>query len=64
MVGEDLASDDAAWRYAMALTRDIEASFQPGDTWRLEVMQADGLVYSLDLKSKAHAAAADRTRSR
>ncbi|WP_409363528.1 DUF6894 family protein [Bradyrhizobium liaoningense] len=36
-VGEDLPDDEAAWRTAIWLTRDMESNLLPGGAWNLEV---------------------------
>ena len=36
-IGEDLSDDQAAWRSALRLSRDIEERLAPGGTWRLQV---------------------------
>jgi hypothetical protein len=43
-IGEELADNQAAWREATSISgellRDLSRRFQPGQEWRLEVMDA------------------------
>ncbi len=49
-VGEELPGDEIAWREATVITgeliRELNGRFQPGQQWRLEVMnEANELLY-------------------
>jgi hypothetical protein len=44
-IGEDLPDDEAAWKAAMQLARDVEDNLRPGQTWRLDVRDRDKPVY-------------------
>lgn len=49
-VGEELPDDQTAWREATIITgelfRELDGGFQPGQQWRLEVMNdANELLY-------------------
>ena len=35
--GEALTDDEAAWREAVRLSRDVEHALRPGDSWTLSV---------------------------
>ncbi|OPY98818.1 hypothetical protein A5906_30045 [Bradyrhizobium sacchari] len=52
-VGEDLPDEEAAWKNALLLTRDIEDVLAPGGAWRLEVIKTDGSpLYRIDIKAE------------
>ena len=53
MSGEELPDDQGAWRAAMKMMLDVESSVTPGDVWRLEVMNADRLVYTVEVITNA-----------
>jgi hypothetical protein len=44
-IGEDLPDDEAAWRAAMRLARDVEDNLRPGQTWHLDIRDRDEPVY-------------------
>ncbi|MBI5264763.1 MAG: tRNA 5-methylaminomethyl-2-thiouridine synthase [Bradyrhizobium sp.] len=50
--GEELIDDDAAWRLATRVTRDIETSVRPGDSWELEVWCQEAPVFRIDIKTE------------
>jgi uncharacterized protein DUF6894 len=52
--GTPLRDDDAAWREAKRLARDIEDNLQPGESWQLEVTGESGPVYTLTFVSRRH----------
>ena len=52
--GEELRDDGHAWRTATKLTRDIESALEPNGSWDLYVSDADGLIYSINIKSRKH----------
>ncbi|WP_028167037.1 DUF6894 family protein [Bradyrhizobium elkanii] len=51
-VGTELRDDRAAWKEALLLTRDIETSLQPGESWSLDVMAPDRLLYRISITSE------------
>jgi uncharacterized protein DUF6894 len=51
-VGTELRDDRAAWREALMLTRDIETSLQPGESWGLDVKDGARLVYRISITSE------------
>ena len=51
-VGTELRDDRAAWREALMLTRDIETSLQPGESWRLDVRDGARFVYRISITSE------------
>ncbi len=51
-VGTELRDDRAAWKEALLLTRDIETSFQPGQSWSLDVKAGDRLLYRIGITSE------------
>ena len=52
--GEDLRDDRHAWRTATQLTRDIESALDPNGRWDLDVSDANGPVYSINIKARTH----------
>jgi hypothetical protein len=50
-VGEDLPDDQAAWRSAIQLVRDIEGNLQPGRSWHLDVRHGRAAVYLVEIKA-------------
>jgi hypothetical protein len=53
VLGTELRNDPAAWREALVLTRDIESSLQPGESWRLDVKSDNRLLYRISITSEA-----------
>jgi len=51
-VGTELRDHRAAWKEALLLTRDIETSLQPGESWSLDVMARDRLLYRISITSE------------
>jgi hypothetical protein len=51
-VGTQLRDDRAAWREALLLTRDIETSLEPGQSWTLDVMDGDAFLYQISITSE------------
>ncbi|MGY3609654.1 MULTISPECIES: DUF6894 family protein [unclassified Bradyrhizobium] len=51
-VGTELRDDRAAWKEAMLLTRDIETSLQPGESWSLDVEAGDRVLYRISITSE------------
>ena len=45
--GENLSDDEAAWREAIRLSRDIEHGVRPGDDWTLRVFDDSEPVFVL-----------------
>jgi len=52
-LGEELLDDNEAWQAVLEIARDITASVTPGDSWRLEVLNAGRPIYSIDITAKA-----------
>ena len=50
--GEELRDDRHAWTEATRLTRDIGSALEPGGHWDLDVSDADGPVYSINIKAR------------
>ncbi|MCA6112576.1 DUF6894 family protein [Bradyrhizobium cenepequi] len=51
-VGTELRDDRAAWKEALLLTRDIETSLQPGESWSLDVKAGDRSLYRISITSE------------
>jgi hypothetical protein len=52
-IGEDLSDDQAAWRSALRLSRDIEERLAPGGTWRLQVSnQQQAPLFKIKIRSE------------
>ncbi|MDA9426012.1 hypothetical protein XH97_28365 [Bradyrhizobium sp. CCBAU 53380] len=52
-VGEDLTDDQAAWRTALRLSREIEDRLAPGGTWRVQVSNSRQVtVFKIEIKSE------------
>lgn len=52
-VGEDLPDDDAAWRSAKRLAREIEDVLPPGGRWHLQVRGwLEDPVFSIEIRSQ------------
>jgi hypothetical protein len=51
-VGTELRDDRAAWKEALLLTRDIETSLQPGQSWSLDVLVDCRLLYRIGITSE------------
>ena len=51
-IGEDLSDDQAAWRSALRLSRDIEERLAPGGTWRLQVRPAASSALQIEIRSE------------
>jgi hypothetical protein len=43
--GDALTDDEAAWREAVRLSRDVEHALRPGDSWTLSVFDGTGPVF-------------------
>lgn len=50
--GMDLPDDEAAWREAKRLVRDIDSNLEPGQAWQLDVGDGKGAVFVITLGSK------------
>ncbi|MGY3609770.1 DUF6894 family protein [Bradyrhizobium sp. Lot33] len=50
--GTELRDNRAAWREALSLTRDIESSLQPGESWSLDVKAGDRVLYRIRITSE------------
>lgn len=48
-VGTELRDHRAAWKEALLLTRDIETSLQPGESWTLDVKAGHRLLYRISI---------------
>jgi hypothetical protein len=48
----DLESDQAAWREALRLVRDIEDVLLPGGNWHLGVRKGEAAIYRIDISTK------------
>jgi Domain of unknown function (DUF6894) len=46
-----LPSDDAAWKEALQLVRDIERSLVPGESWTLTVSDRGELVFRIKVET-------------
>jgi hypothetical protein len=52
--GEMLPDDEAAWREAVRLLRDVEDAVRPGDGWTLCVSDGDEPVFVLALVTRKY----------
>jgi len=52
--GEELRDDRHAWRTATHLARDIESALEPDGRWDLDVSDADGPVFSINIQASKH----------
>jgi hypothetical protein len=52
--GEELRDDTHAWKEATRLVRDIESALDPDGRWDLNVSDAAGPVYSINIKARKH----------
>jgi hypothetical protein len=50
--GEVLRDDEAAWREAVRLVRDVEDRLQPGDEWKLRVLEEKVPVFVLTITTR------------
>ncbi|MET4490650.1 hypothetical protein ABIA94_006242 [Bradyrhizobium sp. LA7.1] len=50
--GETLLDDDAAWREAVGLSRDVEHALRPGDSWTLSVFDGSEPVFVLAMVTR------------
>jgi len=50
--GEILAGDEAAWREAVRLSRDVEHALRPGDSWTLGVYEESEPVFVLAMVTR------------
>jgi hypothetical protein len=48
-----LPSDDAAWREALQLVRDIEGSLKPGESWMLTISEDREPVFRIKVETAA-----------
>jgi hypothetical protein len=49
----ELPSDEAAWREALLLVRDIEGSLKPGESWTLTISEESEPVFCIRLETAA-----------
>jgi hypothetical protein len=55
VMGEELRDDRHAWRTATRLARDIESALEPNrGSWDLDVSDAEGPVYSINIHARKH----------
>jgi hypothetical protein len=62
--GEELPNDRMAWREAMRLARDIEDTLEPGQNWRLIVVDGQAVIYVIAITTENRSSdklASDRT---
>lgn len=50
--GEALLDDEAAWREAVRLSRDVEHALRPGDSWTLSVFDGTEPVFVLAMVTR------------
>ncbi len=50
--GEELQDDQAAWRAAVRVTRDIEDVLAPGGSWRLTVRSREAPIFTIEVKTE------------
>jgi Domain of unknown function (DUF6894) len=50
--GEALHDDEAAWREAVRLSRDVEHALRPGDSWTLSVFDGSEPVFVLAMVTR------------
>lgn len=50
-IGEELRDDEAAWREAMRMVRDVESNLRPGQSWHLDVRAGRVAVYLVEIKT-------------
>ncbi|QPF88952.1 DUF6894 family protein [Bradyrhizobium commune] len=50
--GETLLDDEAAWREAARLSRDVEHALRPGDSWTLSVFDGTEPVFVLAMVTR------------
>jgi hypothetical protein len=50
--GEALLNDEAAWREAVRLSRDVEHALRPGDSWTLSVFDGNEPVFVLAMVTR------------
>jgi hypothetical protein len=47
----ELPSDEAAWREALQLVRDIEGSLRPAESWTLTITEEGELVFCIRVET-------------
>ncbi|MBV8701315.1 DUF6894 family protein [Bradyrhizobium sp.] len=62
-MGEDLASDEIAWRQAMRIVREIEDVLTPGGEWCLHVRAEETLLFRIKVLAERVAQRDDEVQS-